>query len=74
MKNMNYLVNYMVYASLLGKSLFLAFGKGFFVFCKIFTPDFVTKQSFRHNQNYAANQKTSLTKVVQFGMLFENLT
>ena len=38
MKNTNYLVDYMVYASLLGKSLFLSFGKGFHVFCKIFTP------------------------------------
>ena len=36
---MNYLVDYMVYASLLGKSLFLAFGKGFLGFRKIFTPD-----------------------------------
>ena len=38
MKITNYLVDYMVYASLLGKSLFLAFGKGFLGFCKIFTP------------------------------------
>ena len=36
MKITNYLVNHMVYASLLGKSLFLAFGKGFVGFCKIF--------------------------------------
>ena len=39
MKNTNYLVVYMVYASLLRKSLFLAFGKSFFGFCKIFIPD-----------------------------------
>ena len=38
MKTTNYFVDYMVYASLLGKSLFLALGKGFFGFCKIFTP------------------------------------
>ena len=37
-KNANYLVDYMVYASLLGKSLFLSFGKGFPSFRKIFTP------------------------------------
>ena len=34
MKNTNYLVDFMVYASLLGKSLFLSFGKGFHVFVK----------------------------------------
>ena len=38
MENMNYLVDYMVYASLLGKSLFVAFGKSFFGFRKIFSP------------------------------------
>ena len=38
MKITNYLIDSMVYASILGKSLFLAFGKGFLGFCKIFTP------------------------------------
>ena len=38
MKYANYYVDYMVYASLLGKSLFVALGKSFLVFCKIFTP------------------------------------
>ena len=37
-KNTNYYVDYMVYVSLLGKSLFAAFGKGFLGFRKIFTP------------------------------------
>ena len=38
MKITNYFVDYMVYVSLLGKSLFLAFGKGFLGLRKIFTP------------------------------------
>ena len=38
MKYVNYYVDYMVYLSLLGKSLFVAFGKSFLGFCKIFTP------------------------------------
>ena len=38
MKYANYYVDYMVYASLLGKSLFVAFGKSFLGFRKIFTP------------------------------------
>ena len=39
MKYVNYYVDYMVYVSLLGKSLFEAFGKSFLGFRKIFTPD-----------------------------------
>ena len=38
MKNTNHYVDYMVYVSLLGKSLFVAFGKSFLGFRKIFTP------------------------------------
>ena len=38
MKYAIYYVDYMVYATFLGKSLLVAFGKGFLGFCKIFTP------------------------------------
>ena len=38
MKNMNYYVDQMVYAQLLGISLFLAFGKALLDFRNIFTP------------------------------------
>ena len=38
MKYANYYVDYMVYASLMGKSLFVAFGKSSLGFRKIFTP------------------------------------
>ena len=34
----------------------------------------VTKQLFRHFLNSTPNQKTSFSKVLQFGMLFENST
>ena len=34
---------------------------------------FVTKQSFCHFLNKALDQKTSLTKIVQFGMIFEKV-
>ena len=34
----------------------------------------VTKHSFFHFLNKTLNQKTSCTKVGQFGMLFENVT
>ena len=40
-KNTNYLVDYMVYASFLGKSLLLAFGNSFPDFRKIFTPAYL---------------------------------
>ena len=42
MKYANYYVDYMVYASLLGKSLFVAFGKSFLGFRKIFTSVLIT--------------------------------
>ena len=45
MKNTNNYVDYKVYASLLGKSLCVGFGKGFLSFRKIFTP--VQKDSQR---------------------------
>ena len=41
MKYANYHVDYMVYASLLGKSLFVTFGKSFLGFRKIFTPAYI---------------------------------
>ena len=39
MKYANYYVDYIIYVSLLGRSLFVAFGKSFLGFRKIFTPD-----------------------------------
>ena len=38
MKNAKYYVDYMTYVSVLGKSFFVDFRKGFRGFCKIFTP------------------------------------
>ena len=56
MKYANYYVNYMVYASLLGKSLFVAFGKSFLGFREIFTPTGILNWSFTFSVGKLTNQ------------------
>ena len=47
----------MVYASLLGKSLFVVFGKSFLGFCKIFTPGGPYYKKAPHNMNQLFDYK-----------------
>ena len=75
MKITNYLVDYIVYASLLGKSLFLAFGKGFLGFCKIFTSEHrCTVWAHDHTVEYPKKRGDNIHFVQQGLGIGQNLT